>query len=101
MGRERMVTRGIDVLVCRTICMNIETMSTETVDLELTSCNLRDDKLMSALRKEYETDTYKLVSIVSTAERTDMYGMREVDFIKLAKKLDPTTRKALIDNADN
>jgi hypothetical protein len=52
-----------------------------------------DDKLLKALRAEYETDTNKLVHIVDKTEVEKMYGMSETDFMKYAQELNPETRK--------
>ena len=54
-----------------------------------------NDKLLKAIKKDTETDDLKVLSIVSTTKIDKCYGMLESEFIKLAKELDPETRKAL------
>lgn len=54
-----------------------------------------NDKLLKAIKKETETDDLKVLSIINTTKIDKCYGMLESEFIKLAKELDPETRKAL------
>lgn len=54
-----------------------------------------NDKLLKAIKKETETEDLKVLAIVTTTKIDKCYGMLESDFIKLAKELDPETRKAL------
>nr|DAT83925.1 MAG TPA: hypothetical protein [Caudoviricetes sp.] len=54
---------------------------------------------MKELKKEYETDTFKVVAIQKMEVHEEMYGLKEIDFLKVAQKLDPATRK-LLDNEE-
>ena len=36
----------------------------------------------------YNTEDYNVVKVISTHKETQIYGMLETDFIKLAKKMD-------------
>ena len=54
-----------------------------------------NDKLLKAIKKETETEDLKVLAIVTSTKIDKCYGMLESDFIKLAKELDPETRKAL------
>ena len=54
-----------------------------------------NDKLLKAIKKEVETDDIKVLQILTTTKIDKCYGMLESEFIKLAKELDPETRKAL------
>lgn len=95
MARERMVTRTVNVTIVEAICMDIQTVETSFKKLELTGETYDSASALKALKKEYETDTFKVVAVngLETTER--MYGMKEVDFIQYAMELDPETRKAL------
>ena len=94
MARERMVTRTINVTIVEAICMDITTVETSFRKLELTGETYDTSTALKALKKEYETDTFKVVAVngLETIER--MFGMKETDFIRLAVELDPETRKA-------
>lgn len=54
------------------------------------------DQILKSLKKEHETDTFKLVALQGNPVfKETMYGMKEIDFINIAKKLDPDTRKVV------
>ena len=96
MARERIVSRTINVLCATVLCVEVSTATTKNVELELTGVGeLTSDQILKALRKEYETDNLKVVTVLSTSKREELYGMREVDFLKYAHRLDPQTRKVL------
>lgn len=96
MARVRMVTRTIEVVSVKVICLDVKTVETTIKDLELTGVATSDtEKVLKALKKEYETDEFKVVAIQSIETREEMYGLTELDFLKYATKLDPTTRKML------
>ena len=90
---ERMVTRTINVTIVDAICMNIETVETSIRSLELTGETYNASTALKALKKEYETDTFKVVAVSNLKTEERMFGMKETDFIRLALELDPETRK--------
>lgn len=95
MARKRMVTRTVTgteaevkvVVISENEITNIKV----TVGGEFTD----NDKLLKAIKKETETEDLKVLAIVTSTKIDKCYGMLESDFIKLAKELDPETRKAL------
>lgn len=95
MARTRMVTRTINVTVIETMCVDTLTVDVSIKKFELTGEIYDKEKALKALKKEYETDTLKVVNIQKMEMHEEMYGLKEIDFIKLAQKLDPATRKAL------
>lgn len=96
MARERAVTRTINVLSASALCVEVSTATTKTLVLELTGVGeMTSEQILKALRKQYETDDLKVVSIMATEKREELYGMSEIDFLKYAHRLDPQTRKAL------
>lgn len=99
MARERMVTRTIEVLEAQVICLDVNTVETTIRTLELTGVGkVSNEKILSILKKNYETDTFKVVAIQSTNVREELYGLKELDFLKYAHRLDATTRKMLEEN---
>lgn len=95
MARTRMVTRTINVTVVEAMCVDTTTTEVTIKDLELTGETFTEEKALKALKKEYETDTFKVVAIKKMEVHEEMYGLKEIDFLKVAQKLDPATRKAL------
>ena len=95
MARTRMVTRTINVTLIEAMCVDTFTAEVSIKELELTGETFTEEKALKALKKEYETDTFKVVAIQSMNVHEEMYGLKEIDFLKVATKLDPATRKAL------
>lgn len=95
MARKRMVTRTVTgteaevkvVVISKDEITNIKV----TVGGEYTD----NDKLLKAVKKEAETNDLKVLSIITATKIDKCYGMLESEFIKLAKELDPETRKAV------
>lgn len=95
MARVRMVTRTINVTVVEAMCVDTTSAEVSVKSLELTGETFTEDKALKELKKQYETDTLKVVAIQSMNVHEEMYGLKEIDFLKVATKLDPATRKAL------
>ena len=95
MARVRMVTRTINVTELEVMCVDTSTSEVTVKQFELTGETLSNEKALKILKNEHETDTLKLVAIQKTEVREEIYGLKETDFIKVAKKLDPATRKEL------
>ena len=95
MARVRMVTRTINVTVIEAMCVDTLTAEVSIKELELTGETFTEEKALKALKKEYETETFKVVAIQKMKVHEEMYGLKEIDFLKVAQKLDPATRKLL------
>lgn len=95
MARTRMVTRTINLTVVEAMCVDTASAEVSIKELELTGETFTEEKALKVLKKEYETETFKVVAIQKMEVREEMYGLKEIDFLKVAQKLDPTTRKAL------
>ena len=87
MAKERMVTRTIEVTTYSVMTLNIETAEPRVIDYKITGTVNADP--LKHLKKLYETDTLKLVTITGEAHETALYGMTEQDFIRLAEVLPP------------
>ena len=87
MARERLVTRTIE-----TKEVEVMTVDTDTADVKIqvivvgVDYNKTPDTL-KYLRKHYETDTVKIVSVINETVTTKLYGIPEQDFIRLAQVL--------------
>ena len=91
MARERMVTRTVVVTTVGTMCLNVVTAEVEINNYELSGSYSDFNTALKALKKQYETDTFKVVAVQHMTEKEVLYGMKEIDFIKLAKVLPPRT----------
>lgn len=101
MARERMVTRTVTVTVSEVMCLNITNAEVQIVSLELSGSYPDNDSILKALKKVHETDTFKCVAIQEVEEREILYGMKEIDFIKIARILPPRTKSANADSEDD
>lgn len=99
MARTRMITRTINVTVVKAMCVDTTSAEVTVKSLELTGETFTSEKALKELKKEYETDTFKVVAIQKMEVHEEMYGLKEIDFLKVAQKLDPATRK-LLDNEE-
>lgn len=95
MARTRMVTRTINVTEVEAMCVNTNTCEVSIKSLELTGETFTEEKALKELKKQYETDAEKVVAIQKMEVHEEMYGLKEIDFLKVAQKLDPATRKLL------
>jgi len=91
MARTRVVTRTIEVtkvdaLVCD--ITNINDIKNEVHQFDLVSVQTTEtEKLLKICKKTCETDTIKVVSIISSEVKEEIYGMLETDFLKYAKPM--------------
>ena len=90
MARLRMVTRTIEVNTYSVMTCNIETAEARVMEFKCGIIPVSVDPL-KYLKKLYETDALKLVSIVSHETESILYGMPEDEFIAAAKVLPPRT----------
>ena len=95
MARERMVTRTVELSVCEVMCMNTKTAEVTICTFEIGG-GLTDEKaLLKAVKKLYETDTFKCVAISKVTQKEILYGMPESRFIELATILPPRGAKGV------
>ena len=92
MARKPIVSRTITTTEVVALCVNLQTEETFNKKFIL-SGSYKDDKALLKAVKKQDTDEVKAVHIVSAEETENLYGMAEEEFISLAEKLDPKTRK--------
>lgn len=96
MARERMVTRTVLTTECEVLCVNVLTVETTIQTFTLTGKQENTEQILKQLKKEHETDAFKLVALQGEPTYNEtLYGMKEIDFISIAKNLNPDTRKAV------
>ena len=93
MARERMVTRTVMVTVAEVMCLNVTNAEVQIIKYEMSGTYADTNALLKALKKVYETEEHKLVAVQEVDEKEVLYGMKEVDFIKLATILPPRSSK--------
>ena len=95
MARERMVTRTVVVTTVGTMCLDVTTAEVQILNYDLSGSYSDFNTALKALKKQYETDNFKLVAVQHMTEKEVLYGMKEIDFIKLAKILPPRNSNSI------
>lgn len=89
-----MVTRTVVVTSVEVMCLNVETASVEIKTFDVSGVFADNDTALKAIKKVYETDTFKCVAVQGMTENEVLYGIPEIEFIKLAKVLPPRGTKS-------
>lgn len=91
MARERMVTRTVSVSNVQVMCLDTITAEVQVHNYKMNGEYTDFNQAIKAVKKVHETDTFKCVSVMSITMEEVLYGMSELDFIRLAKVLPPRT----------
>lgn len=100
MARVRMVTRTVNVTEVNCLTVNTVTKEVANTIYKISGATYTEETALKAIKKQCETDTVKVVSVVGMAEYEECFGMLETEFLKYAKKLDADTRKVLAEDED-
>ena len=86
MARERMITRTI-----KSADVDVMTIDTTTAEVRVIPFTVEpqenEEKYLKVLRKEHETESFKLVKVESIEIYEGLYGMTEKEFKQHAKLL--------------
>lgn len=93
MARERMVTRTVEVSTVGVMCLDVVSCEVSVKNFELSGAYDDFNVALKAVRKEHETEVFKCVAVQHITVNEVLYGMKEIDFIRMARVLDPKTRK--------
>lgn len=91
--RESMVTRTILGTKVTVLAMDTNTCEPTNVTYEIGGKHANDEKLMNKVRKEHDTEDFKVVKIVAVEPFEKRYGMKESDFIANAVELEPFQKR--------
>ena len=92
MARKPIVSRTIATTEVVALCINLQTQETFNKKFIL-SGTYKDNKAILKTLQKQDTDEVKAVHVVDSKQVENLYGMAEEEFISLADKLDPQTRK--------
>lgn len=90
MARVRMVTRTVDVTVAEVMQIDVNTAEVKIVTYELSGKFTDNDAILKSINKDIPV-SIKAVAVQSVNTKEVLYGMPEIDFIKMAKVLPPRT----------
>ena len=88
MARERVVSRTVSTRVCVCKCANLSTGTVEDVELKI-SATVAPENVVKALAKEYNTQTFTVLSVVTSTIEEQIWAMPETEFLKYAKPMSP------------
>lgn len=91
--RESMVTRTVLGTKVTALVMDTNTCEPGNVTYEIGGQHTNDEKLLKKVRKEHDTEDFKVVKIVSVEPFEKRYGMKESDFIAYAEELEPLQKR--------
>ena len=87
MAKERMITRTVETKEVEVMTVNTETAEVK-IDVIVVGVDYnKATDTLKYLRKHYETETVKIVSVIKETVSTKLYGIPENDFIRLAQVL--------------
>lgn len=93
MAREKMVTRTIISTKCVVLALDTETVEPSNLTVEVSGVFQNEEKLMKAVKAVAETDTLKIVQILTTETVEKLYGVSEQKFMEIAHELEPRKKK--------
>lgn len=91
--RESMVTRTVLGTKVTVLAMDTNTCEPSNVTYEIGGSHVNDEKLLNKIRKEYDTEDFKIVKILCVEPFEKRYGMKESDFIAHAVELEPLPKR--------
>ena len=91
------ITRTITGTRARVIVVNAQSLKADLKEFIISDTFDNNDKLLKALKKNYDNSEQILSAVMNTEKFEELYGLDESVFMKYAVKLDPKTRKPLTD----
>lgn len=91
--RESMVTRTVIGTKVTVLAMDTISCEPRNVTYEIGGSHANDEKLLNKVRKEHDTEDFKIVKIVGVEPFEKRYGMKEADFIAHAIELEPLPKR--------
>ena len=85
--RKEEFTRTITSKEVECLMLNIETAEPHN-EVFVVSSKISDDKMLSFLRDNYETETERICDIVATTVTSERYALSLEDFMKYAHKVE-------------
>lgn len=89
MARERMVTRTVELTIANVMTLDTVTADVRIIPYEIGGGLTDKAAILKAIKKLYESDTFKCVAVQNVSVKEILYGMTEAEFIAHAKVLPP------------
>ena len=95
MARAPMVTRELIGTEANVLVVDTVNASTDYKQVMVQGKYKTAEHLLKAIKKVYETDTYRIVKVIDAKEVHKLYGMATEQFYAHAIELNPETRKPI------
>ena len=95
MARAPMVTRELIGTEATVLVVDTVNATTDYKHVTIQGKYKTTEHLLKAIKKIYETDTYRIVKVIDAKEVHKLYGMATEQFYTHAIELDPETRKPI------
>lgn len=89
MARVKMVTRTVSMTICEVMLVDVTSATVSNGEVKLSGTYDTTGNALKAIKKLYETDTIKYVTVTSMRNEEVLYGMTEEEFIMYANVLPP------------
>lgn len=99
--RKPMITRTITTTDATLLMADTVAAEMYNITVTLPRTYKDNEAILKAARPLFETDTGKIVSVVSVSTRETLYGMTEADFIKAATILPARAGQNVAEPVDN
>ena len=99
MPRPKEVSRTFKVLICEVLCVDVNSHETFTQVEEIPFMR-KEEKILSAIRENIETDDVKVATILNRTVAEYLYTMPESTFISMATKNPPRGTKTETENPE-
>lgn len=86
--KKNMITRTVIGTEVTVLAIDVQSAEPQNKTYVLSGSFKDETKLLNAVKRIYDTDTLKNVSVVSAHGLNQLYGMYESDFVEHAMKLD-------------
>lgn len=87
MAREKMVTRSVIGTHVVAMVVDITAGTTQIQELNISGKYTEKEKVLKAVQKVVDNDTYKAVAVQDFKAFNTLYGMPETQFMELAQPL--------------
>lgn len=88
MARKRVVSRTVKQTTATCLCVDVTSNETMNQTFTMPFIYKDDETLLKKIKKENETDTVKIVAVITSSVINTLMEMDEEDFIKNARIVD-------------
>lgn len=89
MAKQKMVTRTIETTEATCLCVDLVNSEVFPETITLSGTFKNDEAILKQVKKVFDNDEHKAVSVSKVEVKENLYGMPEADFVAMAEILPP------------